>query len=370
MTACQKRGGIDLATGIPSTSADPRAVDGAVAALRAGANVYSDTRGLPELRRAVAGKLRRENALDYDAEREVLITSGITGGLAASLLALFKAGDTVLVLEPFFDWHIRLIVLAGLTPGFVSLRGPDYALTRASLEAALGPRVRGLVLCTPGNPSGKVLARDELETIADFAREHDLRLVTDEQYESFCFGDARHLSPAAVGDLRRRTATVGGFSKSLAVTGWRIGYAAGPARFIDAIHDVHQALYICPPTPLQHGVLAALTGSSDGPDVHAFERKRDRLCAALRDAGFGVCVPQGGFFVLADSRTVPALQLPNPALALLEGVGVAAVPGTAFSTDPADATVLRFCYAKDDAVLDEGCRRLRTLASGASPAAR
>lgn len=360
LAECTRRGGIDLATGIPATPADPQAVDGAIHALAGGANTYAESRGILALRAAIADKLRRDNDLDHDPAREILVTSGITGALTAALTALFSPGDAVLVLEPFFDWHVRLIKLAGLTPVFLPLQAPAYSLTRAALRAAIGPTIRGLILCTPGNPSGKVFTRDELAAIAEVAREADLAIVTDEQYESFCFDGLRHVSPAAVADLRGRTVTIGGFSKSMAVTGWRVGYAAGPAGLIDAVHNVHQALYICPPTPLQHGVLAALSERSDRP-TRDLEHRRDRLCAALRDAGFQVHTPQGGFFVLADASGVAALSQHDPSMMLLECIGVAAVPGAAFSTQPGDAMVLRFCFAKDDAVLDEACRRLRTL---------
>lgn len=364
LSACRKRGGIDLASGIPSHRANPQAVAGAIAALKAGANVYSDTRGLPALRAVIADRLRRENHIPVDAEHELLITSGLTGGFTASLLALFNPGDEILVLEPFFGWHVRLIRIAGLVPRFVRLEAPTYTITATALREAIGPRTRGLVICTPVNPSGKVFTQAELQTIARVADERDLLLLTDEQYERFCFDGARHISPAAVAGLRRRTITLGGFSKSMSITGWRLGYAAGPAALIEPVHSHHQALYICPATPLQHGLLAALETPDAGRSAAALELlagKRDRLCKALTAAGFQVQRPQGGFFVLADASEIAALPREHTAMALLEQTGVAAVPSHAFSTAEADRSLLRFCFAKDDTHLQEASRRLLTL---------
>ncbi|MCG8418272.1 MAG: pyridoxal phosphate-dependent aminotransferase [Proteobacteria bacterium] len=367
--ACRQMGGIDLATGIPSIPAHTDAVAGAVDALRGGQNAYAHPHGVAELRQAIVEKLRRENRIECDADSDVLVTSGAIGAFTASMMALFSPGDEILVPEPYFGWHVNLVRLAGLRPRFVRLHPPLFALTRDALTAALSPRTRGIVLCTPANPSGKVYTRDELKLLARVAFEQDLLVITDEQYEQFCYDSNRHVSPASIDGLDDRTVAIMGFSKSLSVTGWRLGYAVAPAALMKPIRSVHQLLYICPPTPLQHGVAHALRSPIDrtGELRAQLSAKRDRLCTALTDAGFAVLPPQGGFFVLA---TVPAVlarsmtaRTGDLAMAVLEETGVAAVAGPDFYSNTVGDRILRFCFAKSDADIEEACRRLRTLST-------
>lgn len=362
--ACQQRGGIDLATGIPTTPADPEAVDGAVHAVRAGHNLYAPSLGLPQLREAIAEKLERDSGLRYDPATELMVTSGISGAFSAAVMALFTRGDEVIVPEPFFGFHVKLLRLAGLTPRYLRFERPDQELQRRALEAVCGPKTRGLILCTPANPSGKVYSRAELECIAAFARERDLLVVTDEQYEHFCYDGVKHVAPASVADMRERTLTLQGFSKSLSITGWRQAYAAGPRQMLEAMFGIHQALYVCPPTPLQHGVLRALQepGGRLEAQRQDFERKRNKLNRALVKAGFEVQSSAGGFFSMADASALTQFPTEDLAMRLLDEVGVAAVPGRAFYSDRSMDHMLRFCFAKRDEEIDEACRRLEKLA--------
>ena len=360
---CKQRGGIDLATGIPTTLADPEAVDGAVHAIRAGHNLYAPSLGLPELREAIAAKLERDSGLRYDPATEIMVTSGISGAFSAAMMALFTRGDEVIVPEPFFGFHVKLLRLAGLTPRYLRLDSPTQELQREALEAVCGPKTRGLILCTPANPSGKVYSRAELERIAELARERDLLVVTDEQYEHFCYDGVEHVAPASVADLRERTLTLQGFSKSLSITGWRQAYAAGPPQMLEAMFGIHQALYVCPPTPLQHGVLRALDEPGDRLEQQRldFERKRNKLNRALAKAGFEVQPSSGGFFSMADASALTQFPTEDLALRLLDEVGVASVPGRAFYSDRSMDHMLRFCFAKRDEEIDEACRRLERL---------
>lgn len=372
LARCQQVGGVDLATGIPTTPADPDAVDGAIHAMRAGANTYAPSRGLPALREAIARQLQRDHGLVYDPATELLVASGITGAFSAAMLSLFTPGDEVLLVEPYFDFHVTMVRLAGLTPRFLRLHAPAYALGRDALEAALGARTRGLLLCTPSNPGGKVYTREELAMIAEVAQARDLVVVTDEQYAAFCYDGAEHVAPAAIEGLRERTVTIQGFSKSLSITGWRQAFAAGPAHMIEAMTCIHQALYICAATPLQHGVLRALQADTDRQQAARddFARKRDQLAAALREAGFTVHLPQGGFFLMADASGLAKGAAEDVAAVLLDQYGVAAVPGRAFYSDTSMDHVLRFCFAKRDDELDEACARLGRLSAArkAAPA--
>lgn len=362
--ACARLGGIDLAVGLPSRRADPKAVEGAVRALYGGHNRYADARGAAPLRAALADHLTHAYGLEYDPDRELLVTSGITGGFAACTQALFAAGDELIIFEPFFGWHVRLARLAGLVPRFVALTPGEGRLDIAALKAAVGPRTRGVVVCTPNNPCGTVWQESELEALEEVVLEHDLLVIADEQYAGFCYDDRTHRSPASRPALRPRTLSLGGFSKSLDVTGWRMAYAAAPAHLIDAVRLMHQTLYICAPTPLQHGIAAALPGFDTTDERARLAAQRDQLCDALRTAGFAVHVPEGGFFVMADAAGLTRTTDYPLAMSLLERTGVAAVPGRAFYAD-GGGSLLRFCFARPAAVLDEACRRLRALPPGA-----
>lgn len=359
----------------PGSPARLVALDGMT--MDVGGDVPVHPRGIIELRRAVADKLRRDHRLEYDPEGEILVTSGVKGGFAASMMALFNRGDEVLVVEPFFGWHIQLIRLAGLSPRFVPLDGPSLALSGEGLRAALGPRTRGMVLCTPSNPGGKVYTRAELELVADIARDRSLLIITDEQYEHACFDGHEHIAPASVADLRRRCVTLMGYNETLSTNNRRIGYAAGPAPLIESLHFIHETLYLGPPAALQQEAADALaTAAQGGRDGHRrmrreLQARRDQLCAALRDAGFSITVPQGGFFVLADVSFVTEDGSGDPtgevAMALLERFGVAAVPGGAFFSDPSHDHVLQFCFSRRQKDLDEMCSRLRQLGGASDP---
>lgn len=357
--ACRRLSGIDLATGIPATAAVPASVHGAVRALYAGHNTYAEGRGVPALRHALAARLEAQHGLAYDPESELLVTSGITGGFAAAMMSLFTRGDEVILPEPYFGWHLRLMRMAGLTPKFTPL-GAD-GLDIASLEASIGPTTRGLVLCTPNNPSGRVWSGAAIDAVADLAVRHDLIVVTDEQYAEFVFDGREHISPATRAALWPRTVTLGGASKSLSVTGWRIAWAAGPHQLVDALLPVHQALYICPPTPLQHGIAAALPQLDLSAQRAELQDARDLLCEALDSAGFAVEVPQGGFFVLADAAELSRLSSLRLAMTVLERTGVAAVPGRAFVHDAERNQKLRFCFARPRPVLEEAARRIGSM---------
>jgi len=286
-----------------------------------------------------------------------------TGAFTATLMALLDPGDGLLLFEPYYGYHLNTAVLAGLTPQFVSLDLPTFALDEARLRRAITPITRALVLCTPGNPSGKMFTREEIETIARVAREHDLLVITDEIYEYFRYDDRAHVSPATVSDLGERTVSVMGLSKTFSITGWRLGYAVAPKALAQPIALVNDVYYVCAPTPLQLGAAAGF----DAPTSYfeslrtSYQKKRDMLCDALASANLAPVVPEGAYYVLADlSRTRFDRSL-DAALALLERSGVASIAGTAFFATAQGNRYLRFCFAKDDDVLADACKRIRDV---------
>ena len=362
--ACAKAGGVNLAQGVCDTPVPEAVRRAAQAAIEEGVNTYTRSDGLPELRRALAAKMRRDDGLDYDPEGEIVVTSGATGAFYVAVQALLEPGDEVVLFEPYYGYHRNTLEALGVRPAYVGLRAPDFAFEPSALRAALGPRTRALVINTPGNPSGKVWTRAELEAVGRIARERDLYVFTDEVYEHFVFDGKKHISPAALPGLRERTITMNALSKTFAITGWRIGWLAAPAQLAEAFAHLHDLVYVCAPAPLQ---LACARGLERlDPEYYAaigveYQRKRDQLCAALADAGLEPTVPAGSYFALADVSRLPGATGDERALALLERAGVASVPGTAFWRDGEAHRLSRFCFGKTDADLDLACRRLRNM---------
>jgi aminotransferase len=231
------------------------------------------------------------------------------------------------------------------------------------------PRTKAIVLNSPANPSGKVMSRDELGWIAEIARRHDLLVITDEIYEYFLYDGHEHISIATLPGMAERTITISGFSKTFSITGWRIGYAACPARWKTAIGYFHDLVYICAPAPFQHGAAAGLDElpAQFYQDLQAdYLYKRDMMCEALTKAGLTPSIPQGAYYVLADSSSLPGRNSKEKAMHLLHETGVAAVPGNAFYHGSSGENLLRFCFAKTHADLENACGRLQRLRSAAA----
>ena len=359
--ACDRVGGINLGQGICDLPTPPLVRDGAIAAIQARKSTYSLAEGVPELRLAIAEKLARDNELSADPKTEIVVTAGASGAFTAAVHALLDPGDGILLFEPYYGYHLNTAIVAGLEPQFMTLRAPEFALREDDLRAALRPNTRAVVVCTPSNPCGRMFDRRELEMLARVAREHDLFVITDEIYEYIRYDDRVHVSPAAVADLRERTVTIMGLSKTFSITGWRLGYAVAPEPIARAITLVNDLFYICAPTPLQYGVAAGFRAprSFFTELAREYAKKRELTCRALDAAGLAPVWPQGAYYVLADVGRMGLPTAREAALALLERTGVATIPGTAFFRGEAGERFVRVCFAKEDDVLEEACRRLR-----------
>ena len=362
--ACEQVGGINMAQGVCDTPVPLPVEEGAIQAIRDGENIYTRLDGIERLRRAIAAKQPTDRGMSYDPDTEVLVTSGATGGLHAAAMALLNPGDEVLLFEPFYGYHVATLRSMRVVPVPVPLDAPKWTLDLDKPRKAVTPHTRALILNSPSNPSGKVFTRAELEAIASLAIEHDLFVFTDEIYQHFVYGDARHHSIAAVDGMRGRTIVVSGFSKIFSVTGWRLGYLLADPQWIPAISYFHDLTYVCAPSALQHGAAAGLEQlpAEFYREVAAqHEAKRTRIVAALRDAGLAPSIPAGAYYVLADARRLEGATSAAKARTLLARTGVASVAGSAFFSGVGGDDLLRFCFAKKDAELDEACRRLRTL---------
>lgn len=361
---CRRLGGLNLAQGVCDTPVPEPVLRGAGEALEAGMNTYTPHTGIPELRSAIARKQERLYGMACDPEGEVVVTAGATGALYSAFQALLEPGDEVILFSPFYGYHVSTLRSAGAVPVFVPLESSGWTFSDGALSGAVTGKTRAIILNTPANPCGKVFSRDELARLADFATAHDLFVFTDEIYEHFLYDGRRHIPMATLPGMRERTITISGASKTFSVTGWRIGWAVVDRRWAPAIGHFSDLVYVCAPAPLQAGVARGM--EELGEEYYRglgeeYRLKRDLFCRALSDAGLTPSVPEGAYYVLADVSTVPGGTALERAMHILEKTGVASVPGTAFYDGEEGERVVRFCYAKEDLVLDEACRRLRLL---------
>jgi aminotransferase len=363
---CDRLGGVNLAQGVCDTEVPEVVAEGAIRAIRDGLNIYTRMDGIARLRIAVAAKVERTLGITVDPEREVLVTNGVTGAFQAAVMALLNPGDEVLVFEPFYGYHVSTLKSIRAVGVPVALKAPDWGLDLDAVRAAITPKTRGMVINTPSNPAGKVFTRKEIEALAAIAEEFDLFVFTDEIYEHFIYGGAKHVSPASIPGMRERTILMSGFSKTYSVTGWRIGYLIADPKWIPSIGYFHDLTYVCAPAPLQQGCADGVEklGANfyDGLATE-HEAKRTMIVDALRDAGMRPHVPDGAYYVLASAGNLPGATAAEKARVLLAKTGVASVAGSAFFRPGGGEDLLRFCFAKKDKDLAEACRRLRALGS-------
>lgn len=353
---------INLGQGFPDTEGPADMIDAACAALRDGRNQYPPLTGLPELRGAVARSNARFYGLAVDPATEVVVTSGATEALTASLMALVDPGDEIILLEPLYDTYAPVIRALGAIPRPVRLTPPDWSLPRAELAAAFGPKTKALMLNSPMNPTGKVFDRDELGFIAGLLARHDVYAICDEVYEHLTFGTARHIPLMTLPGMRPRCVRIGSAGKSFSLTGWKVGYVTAPAPIAACVAKAHQLLTFTTAPNLQRAVALGL----DKDDAYFatlaadMQAQRDLLSRGLRAAGFTVLPCDGSYFVVADIRSA-GFAGSDAAFcrALTERCRVAAIPVSAFydSADPPDHLV-RFAFCKRQPVLTEAVARI------------
>ncbi|NOT96356.1 MAG: pyridoxal phosphate-dependent aminotransferase [Nitrospira sp.] len=362
--ACVQANGLNMAQGVCDTPAPAVVIRAAAQAMERGKNVYSRFDGLPELRQAIAKKLAQYNGIVADPETDITVSAGATGAFHSACLALLTPGDEVILFEPYYQYHISALLAVEAVPVMVKMQAPDWTFSVAEVERAITPRTKAIIVNSPGNPSGKVFSRQEMESIAAIAQQHDLFVFTDEIYEYFLYDGRTHVSLATLPGMADRTITIGGYSKTFSITGWRIGYSVAAARWAQAIGAMNDLLYVCAPTPLQAGVAVGIQELPDSfylDQARDYQRKRDRFCQALAKAGLTPSIPQGAYYVLADASRLPGITGKDRAMHLLDRIGLAGVPGEAFFSGAEGKQFLRFSYAKTDADIDEACSRIAKL---------
>jgi N-succinyldiaminopimelate aminotransferase len=357
-----RTGSINLGQGFPDEDGPSPVVEAAVEALRTGRNQYAPGPGVPELRQAVAAHQSRHYGIELDPASEVVITAGATEAVAAAIFAFLNPGDEMVVLEPYYDSYVACIEMAGGVRRPVTLHAPDFRLDVAALEAAVSERTTTILLNTPHNPTGTVLSRDELEAVSRVAIEHDLLVVTDEVYEHLVYDGRRHLPICTLPGMWERTVTISSAGKTFSFTGWKVGWATGPADLVNTVMAAKQWLTFTNAAPLQPAVAHAL--EHEGAFFEALAKdlqgKRDLLVAGLQELDMEVYQPEATYFVTSD---VSAYGYPDSVafcLALPERAGVVAIPSQGFYDDQQEGRhKVRWAFCKDASVLEDAVRRLQ-----------
>lgn len=352
---------VNLGQGFPDTDGPADIVAAAAAALQDGRNQYPPLTGVPELRQAVAAANARFYGLDIDADREVVVTSGATEAITASLMALIDPGDEVILIEPLYDTYLPVVKLLGGVPKLVRLAPPAWDLPRAELAAAFTPRTKAILLNSPMNPIGKVFTAEELGFIAGLVQQHDAYAVCDEVYEHLVFDGLRHIPLMTLPGMRERCLRIGSAGKTFSLTGWKVGYITGPAALMSVVAKAHQNLTFTTPPNLQRAVAIGLAKDDSYFDGLAadLQAQRDHLVAGLTGAGFKTLPSGGSYFVLANYA---ALDSDGDDAAfcmrLAEQAGVVAIPLSAFYAGEKPRHHVRFAFCKQTKVLDEAIARL------------
>ncbi|WKZ56081.1 MAG: pyridoxal phosphate-dependent aminotransferase [Bdellovibrionota bacterium] len=360
--------GVNLAQGLCIMPVPQCVIEAARGAIADGKNLYAAAQGVEELRTAIAGRLASFNRMKASSE-QVLITPGSTGAFEVICEAFLRPGDEVVSFIPFYPYHRNTLARRGVTVRYVQLHRPDWSFSRDELLAACSARTKFVLITNPHNPTGKVFSEDELQFIGQVCTERDLFCVTDEVYEYMTYDGRKHISLAALPNMAEHTITMSSYSKTFAITGWRIGYLVSPPAVADTLKTIADQMFVCPPTPLQHGVAAGVREL--GPQYYSdllesYEKKRALLSNALLESGFPHHPPDGAYYIVAHtSERFPGISSEEVVQRMIDECGVGAVPASDFLGpqvlgDPEASTFMRFSCAVPDEMLADAASRLRS----------
>jgi N-succinyldiaminopimelate aminotransferase len=357
----RETGAINLGQGFPEWDGPEDIRQRAAQAVIDGPNQYPPMRGIPALRAGVAAHYQHLQGVDLDWKTEVTITSGATEALAAALLAVLNPGDEVVLFEPMYDSYLPMLRRAGANARFVRLHPPNWRIDPAELAAAFTPKTRAVVLNTPLNPSASLIPAEDLALIAEQCVKHDCIAISDEVWEHCIFDGAAHVSMLTAPGMRDRTIKIGSAGKIFSMTGWKVGFACAAPKLTDAFVRAHQFLNFTTPPSLQEAVAFGLAK----PRAHFLDmrqhlaRSRDRLADALKQEGFHV-LPAAGTYFLAIDLKASGIDMADADFAIraVKECGIASIPFSAFYATPPETSLLRLCFAKHDATLDQGAERL------------
>ena len=365
----QRYGAVNLGQGAPDFDCPPEVLQAAIGALNSQLNQYAPGLGMPAVRAAIASHAQRFYGQNLDPLTQIVVTSGATEAVFAALLGLTDPGDEVIVFQPVYDTYVPNMVMAGVTPRYVTLRGAGWTFDADELAGAFTPRTRVIMVNSPHNPTGKVYSRQELTVIAALCQKHDVIAVCDEVYEHILYDGVAHLPLATLPGMAERTLTISSLGKTFSVTGWKVGWASGAAFLVNAVNRAHQFITFSVASPLQAAAVTAL----GLPDVYfenlqaTYQAKRDLVLEMLHRAGFTLYKPQGSFFIMADWRAVAPAHVQDDiqfARWLIEEVGVACIPPSFFYQDSdkhLGRYLARFAVCKKDETLAAAADRLSRL---------
>ena len=368
---CNRYDAINLSQGTPGFEPPDEVKEAAVDAIREGYNQYSITWGTPTFREAIAQKVTEFNGIPTDPDQNVTVTCGSTEGMMSSLLAIINPGDEIIIFEPFYENYGPDTIISGATPIYVPLRetrcperGDIFTYDPDELRNAFSRNTKAIVLNTPSNPIGKVFTHEELEEIAALCCEFDSLAVTDEIYEHMIYDERPHISIGSLPEMRDRTITVSGLSKTYSMTGWRLGYVIAPEYLANGIRKMHDFLTVGAPHPLQQaGVVALQLGQEYYRElVKKYDDNRKLFSALLRKAGFQCYIPEGAYYIMTDISNFGFADDTEFAHWLVKEIGVGGVPGSSFYSRPElGKTKLRFMFSKDETTLREAADRLMQI---------
>ena len=361
---------INLGQGFPDFDCDSRLIDAVTAAMKAGHNQYPLMPGVPLLRQRVAAKVAALHGVHYDANTEITITSGATQGMLSAILAVVRAGDEVIVLEPCYDSYIPNIELAGGVAVPVPLLPGSFAPDFDAIGAAITSKTRAIIVNSPHNPSGRVWSAAQWDTLADLIAARDIWLFSDEVYEHMVFDGLNHQSAAQNPRLRERAFIISSFGKTFHVTGWKLGTVCAPAPLSVEFRKVHQYTVFTANSAMQHGIAEYLAEPAPYLTLPAFyQAKRDRFAAGFAATSLRLLPCEGSYFQCVSYAEVAALRdLTERACSewLTREIGVTPIPLSAFCSTPTEQQTIRFCFAKRDDTLDAALLRLAKLGAGAN----
>ncbi|HEX6291638.1 MAG TPA: aminotransferase class I/II-fold pyridoxal phosphate-dependent enzyme [Herpetosiphonaceae bacterium] len=355
---------ISLGIGEPDFVTPDVIREAGIRSIQEGYTAYTSNSGLLELRQALAAHLKQLYGVEYDPEHELLITVGVSEAMQNAMLALIDPGDEVIIPEPSFVAYGPSVVFAGGVPVYVPTRVEDnFQVTGATIEAAITPRSKGILIGYPNNPTGAVMSRERLQEVAEVAARHDLLVFSDEIYDRLVYG-VQHTCFAALPGMHERTILLGGFSKAYAMTGWRLGYLAAPETITAAVRKIHQYAIMSAPTMSQHAALAALQIPEAEAEVKRmiaeYDRRRQVIVSGFNRIGLPTFEPQGAFYAFPR---VDHLGLTSEEFAerLLTEQHVAVIPGDAFG--PSGRGFVRACYATSMDQIEEALDRIERFVS-------
>jgi len=357
-------GAVNLGQGFPDFACDPALVDLVTDAMRAGHNQYPPMTGLPALRQAISAKIEATYGHRYDTNAEITVTAGASQAIQSAILAVVHPGDEVIVIEPAYDCYAPAIALAGgvVVPVTMRFDADGYRVEWSDVRAAVTPRTRMVVINTPHNPTGTILRQADLDALVAIVQDTQILVLSDEVYEHMVFDGEPHASVARHPALAERAFVVSSFGKTFHVTGWKIGYVAAPAALMVEFRKVHQYNVFCVNAPMQHAIASYLQGPAPWRDLPAFyQAKRDLFRAGLAASRFTLLPSDGTYFQCVRYDAISSLNEAEFAEWLTREIKVAAIPVSAFYSQPKESHVVRFCFAKKDETLQLALERLARL---------